>query len=80
MVDSIQSLLVAIVNAVALVFSGVAVICFIYAGVLFLTAGGDATKLETARSAAIWGTVGVAVGILAFSIIQIMSGVLNQTF
>lgn len=50
------------------IFFGFAVIMFIVAGFLFLTARGDATKAVEARQAIIWGAVGVVVGIIAFSI------------
>lgn len=56
-----------------LVFGAIAVICFVIAGVLFLTAQGDAEKIKTARYAVIWGFAGVIIGIVAFSIIAIVS-------
>ena len=77
MVDSIQSLTVAIVNVVWVVAAGVAVIMFVAAGLLFLTAQGDSAKLKTARAAALWGVAGVVVIILAFSIINIVQTSLN---
>ncbi len=49
-------------------FLGFAVMMFIIAGFLFLTANGNASKIDTAKKAVIWGVIGVAVGILAFSI------------
>ncbi len=49
-------------------FAGFAVIMFIVAGFEFLTAQGAPDKVALARQALIWGTVGVAVGVLAFSI------------
>ncbi len=49
-------------------FAGFAVIMFIVAGFMFLTAQGEASKIQVARSAVVWGAVGVAVGLLAFSI------------
>jgi len=64
--------------AAGLVFGGVTVICFLIAGVLFLTANGEPEKIKQARSALYWGVAGVVVGILAFSIIAIVSGVLTS--
>jgi hypothetical protein len=64
-------------KAVALVFSAIAVICFVVAGILFLTAGGAPEKVQSARSAFIWGIAGVVVGIMAFSIIAIVASVLQ---
>src|SRR5581483_8838209 len=52
-----------------LIFVGVAIFMFIWAGFLFLTAHGDPTKISTARKAVIWGVVGVIVAMLAFSIV-----------
>ena len=50
------------------VFIGFAVIMFVVAGFFFLTANGEPGKLSTARTSVIWGIVGVAVGVIAFSI------------
>ena len=49
-------------------FAGFAVIMFIVAGFLFLTAQGDPEKVNQARQATLWGVVGVIVGLIAFSI------------
>ena len=49
-------------------FAAFAVIAFLIAGFLFLSANGNASKVAQARDAVIWGIVGVAVGLLAFSI------------
>lgn len=45
-----------------------AIIMFILAAFLFMTAQGDPTKLQQARSSVIWGVVGMAVALIAFSI------------
>jgi len=76
-IGSLQQIIHAIENAAGLVFGAIAVICFIVAGILFLTAGGDADKVSAARSAFIWGIAGVVVGIIAFSIIAIVSSVIR---
>src|SRR5438270_866371 len=53
------------------------IIMFLLAGFLFLTAQGDPTKVAQARSAVIWGVVGVAVAVLAFSIPFVVRNVLG---
>jgi FtsH-binding integral membrane protein len=56
---------------------------FVVAGITFLTANGEPDKLKTARSALLWGTIGIVVAIIAYSIIGIISGALtadSQTF
>jgi hypothetical protein len=64
-----------IANAVWIVFTIIAVICFVIAGILFLTAQGNPEKIQAARSAFLWGIVGVVVGILAFTIITVVKGI-----
>lgn len=59
------------------VFALIAVIMFIIAGVLFLTAQGEAEKLTKARSAFMWGVAGVVVGIVAYSILYIVGSFLG---
>lgn len=58
-------------------FVGFAVIMFILAGFVFLTAQGDPAKVGTARMAVLWGIVGVAMGILAFALPFIVRNTLN---
>jgi hypothetical protein len=77
MVNSIQSLSIAIANVAWVVFTAIAVICFIYAAILFLSAGGQPEKVQAAKSSFVWGVAGVIVGILAYSIINIVSNVLQ---
>ena len=59
------------------VFAGLAVIMFIVAGILFMTAGGVAEKIATARQALIWGAIGVAVAIIAFSLVTIIANTIG---
>jgi hypothetical protein len=75
-VGSLQEIVTKLENAVWIVFGGIAVISFVVAGILFLTAAGSPEKIATARNAAIWGVAGVAVGIVAYSIIAIVSSII----
>ncbi len=77
-VDSIQSLMKAIVNGVVwVVFTAIVVVCFVYSGIMFLTAQGDSSKLATARASFLWGIVGVVVGIIAYSAIDLISDIIT---
>jgi FtsH-binding integral membrane protein len=78
-VNSIQSLSIAIANVVWVVFTVVALVAFVVAGIMFLTSGGDPSKLTLARSAFFWGLAGVVVGIVAFSIINITCNALGAS-
>jgi len=73
---SLTSILGFILNALWIIFTAIAVIMFVIAGILFLTASGAPEKLTQARSALIWGVVGIVVAIIAYSIIAIISGIL----
>jgi hypothetical protein len=64
-----------IANAAWIVFTIIAVIAFVIAGVLFLTAAGNAEKIAQARTAFLWGVAGVVVGIMAFGIITIITSI-----
>lgn len=75
-VSSLPEIVNSLEMAAATVFGLIAVICFIIAGILFMTAGGNPEKVQAARSAFIWGIAGVVVGILAYSIIAIVGSVI----
>jgi len=64
-----------IANAAWIVFTIIAVIMFIIAGILFMTAQGNAEKVQQARSAFMWGVAGVVVGIIAFTIITLVRSI-----
>ncbi len=53
-------------------FGILALICFVIAGILFLTAGGSAEKIAQAKTAVIYGVVGVAIAIIGYSIVAIV--------
>lgn len=71
-INSLEQLVNAIKGPLWVVFGLVALICFVIAGISFLTAGGDPDKVKTARTAFLWGIVGIVVGIVAYSIVTII--------
>lgn len=76
-VSDLHTLINKIELAAGLVFGCIAVIMFVVAGVLFLAAGGQPEKIQSARSAFIWGVAGVVVGILAFSIVAVVGSMVS---
>ena len=74
---TITGLIINVVNVVWMVFAALAIIMFIYAGILFLTAQGAPDKITQAKQAALWGVVGVVVMILAFSIFTILGKIVG---
>jgi len=79
-VGGIQNLIDIVLRIIWAIFGLIAVIAFVTAGTLFLAAQGQPDKIATARTAFIWGVVGVVVGIVAFSIIQIVKTALQGGF
>jgi len=75
--SSAQALIHSIENLVGLVFGAIAVIMFVVSGIYFLTSGGQPEKVQTARQALIWGVAGVVVGLIAFSIVAIISSMVR---
>ncbi len=66
-----------VIAEVWLIFVALAIVLFIYAGVLFLTASGNPERITKAKSAFLWGIAGVAVAIIAFTIIQLVGNLLG---
>ncbi len=58
-------------------FTVFAIIMFIYAGILFFTAGGDPEKAAKAKSAVIFGVAGIAIAVLGYGIVQIVMGIMG---
>ncbi len=67
----------AILNLVWPLFIGFAVVMFLIAGFMFVVAQGDPKKVGDARMFVLWGVVGVAMGVLAFSLPFIIQNTFN---
>jgi ATP/ADP translocase len=80
-VPRINTNLLVIGNEIAIgawiVFTIIAVVMFVIAGILFLTAAGDAEKVQNARNAFLWGVAGIVVGILAYTIITVVTSIIH---
>lgn len=76
-VTNINAVVDAIFNVIWPIFAAFAVVMFIIAGVQFLSAQGEPSKISQARQSLIWGAVGMAVGLLAFSIPFIIDSALG---
>ncbi len=70
---SLEQLFTAIQSAVLTILAIFVFIAFIWAAFIFLTAGGSAEKIATARTAFIWGVIGTVVGLLAWAMMSIIA-------
>ncbi|MDP3988655.1 MAG: pilin [bacterium] len=75
--NTIEDLIISIINAILKLAIPVAGLFIVYSGFLFLTASGDATKLETAKKTFGWTIVGLAVVLGAKIITDIVAGTLG---
>lgn len=77
--QSVKDILDRIVTAAYTIFGLAATVCFMYAGILFATAGGETEKISKAKSALVWGIGGAILGVISASIMPILSGWLTGT-
>jgi hypothetical protein len=75
---NLTTLIGAILGKLWVIFAALAVIMFLYAGILFLTASGAPDKISAARQAFLWGVVGVVVGIIAYSVVTIVGNLIGS--
>jgi uncharacterized membrane protein SirB2 len=74
---SITTLGIGIANATWVVFTIIAIIAYVISGILFLTAYGEPEKLRQAKSAAIWGLMGILVALLAFGAVTLVRNIIG---
>lgn len=76
---TIPGLIRAIVNNILIPIGGVvAVMMIMYAGFLYVTAGGNETKIKTAHQALTWAVIGAAILLGAWVISEAIQGTINQ--
>ena len=57
----------------------VAIIMMVWGGITYMTAGGDDTKIGTAKKRLIWGLVGAAIIVGAWAAVTLLAGFLGIT-
>jgi len=76
-ISSIRDLIVVIIDWLLVLAGALAVIAIIYSGIMYITAGGDPAKAETAKKNLICAIIGVIVIALALVIINTVVSVLE---
>lgn len=64
--ENVNNILNAVIGALGLV----AVIVIIIGGVSYMTSGGDAGKVKTAKNTILYGVIGLVICVLAFAIVN----------
>ncbi|MGH7203966.1 MAG: hypothetical protein ACREHC_05980 [Candidatus Levyibacteriota bacterium] len=62
-----------LINAALIFLSSVALILFIYAGILFVRSGGDPKQVQTARATITYAIIGLVLVLSSYGIITIIS-------
>jgi len=71
----LTGVITAILTVLWVVFVAIAIVYFVIAGISFLSSQGDPTKAGQARSAVIYGSIGIVVALIAYSIILIIRNI-----
>ncbi len=66
------ALIVNIANYIATLVGGLAVIMFVWAGILYLTAGAKPDNIQKANKAVLYATIGLAVALAGTGLIQLI--------
>ena len=75
--DTLVGVIMGLVNWIAWFVGLLAVLMGLYAGILFITAGGNAETVTKARNILLYAIVGIAVAILSFSLVAISQSVFS---
>ncbi|MDD3480924.1 MAG: pilin [Patescibacteria group bacterium] len=71
--ESIGDVIIAAINMLGFLFGGIVVLFIIYAGFLYMTAGGDPEKLTKAKKTLLWAIVGAIIVTASFLIVNFFS-------
>lgn len=74
---SIDNAITSIVNGVIGLLAIVCVVVIIVGGINYMTSGGDAGKVKTAKNTILYGLIGLVICVMAFAIVNWLIGVIN---
>lgn len=75
--NSLIDLLLDIAKKVGELIAIIGVIMIVWAGILYLTSAGDPQKFQTANKAMIYAVIGIAIGVSASTIVEIVKELLG---
>ena len=74
---SFASLISAVTTYIVYLVGLIAVIMFVWAGILFVTSTGNPGKIEQARKAVIWAVVGLAIVLAGSGLVAVIQAVIG---
>ena len=78
-VTDLNTLITNISNAIKLIVAPIAVIMYIWAGILYLTSAGNPSKIEKANKAAFYATIGLGIALAGIGIANLVYWVITGT-
>lgn len=75
---SLEQIVLSVVNIVQILLIMATVLYLLYAGLMFVTARGEASKLTKARDALLWGMVGAALILAARVLVTTLQSSVNS--
>lgn len=77
---NLQDLLPKIVRGFLILIAISAFFGLLYSGIMYITAGGDAAKAQTARKNIVWALTGVIIAVMSYSIVNLVANWSNLGF
>jgi H+/Cl- antiporter ClcA len=74
---SLDDVILTVLKWLLLIFTFIAVIAFIVAGLMFLTSGGNSTQTENAKNYVKYAIIGIAVGLSGYVILNVIDSTLR---
>ena len=72
--ESLTSIVGTVINTMLFIVGILSVIMIIYAGIRFITAGGNAQQVSTAKNILIYSVVGLVISIIAYAVVNWVIG------
>lgn len=71
-IDSPQQLIGNIINAVLGVVGSIALLMFVYGGLIWMTSAGSAEKIKQGKDIIVWSAIGLAIIFFAYGMVRIL--------
>ena len=78
-VDSFPTLIAQLTTYVTTIIGALAVLMFVWAGILFVTSAGNEERLGKAKKAMLWAVIGVAVSLAGAGLVLVVRNVIGTT-
>jgi len=77
-IDSFPLLITTIINFLMAIIASLAVLMFVWAGILLLTAGADPANVQKGKHAIIYGIIGLAIALSGAGLVAVIQGVIGE--